>query len=90
MALPIHASCHTWSTDGHDNAVLDDCDQREDLAFHFAFHWTAYMQVPTSMVAHAVLGSNINNDFDAAKPKQLHLHAATKGQHHMYLAVDRI
>ncbi len=47
---------------------------------------------PTFVVVHAVLGSNINDDFHAANLKQLDLHAASRGQHrdHMYLAVDKI
>ena len=42
------------------------------------------------MVVHAVWGSHINDAFDAAKLKQLDLHAASRGQHHMYLAVNKI
>jgi len=42
---------------------------------------------PTFMVVHAVLGGNISDDFDAAELKQLDLHAASRGQHHMYLAI---
>lgn len=42
------------------------------------------------MVVHAVLGHNISNDFDAAELEQLDLHAASKGQHHMYLAIIKL
>lgn len=45
---------------------------------------------PTFMDRHAELGRNMNADYEAAKLKQFDLHAASQGQHHMYLAVDKI
>lgn len=42
---------------------------------------------PIFMVVH---GCDISDDFDAAELKQLDLHAASRGQHHMYLAIIKL